>query len=335
MPIRVTCPSCHLTFRVGDHQAGRRGLCPECGEVVAVPDHELPRLDPIDEPADRRHRYADPDGPRRSPSAPPPVPRAHVSAWRSVGTGYLIQQGGAAVNFLAVLLVVTAGTVLNDPHADPNADPDVAQVVCGLSGLAAWLLGTGLLAVGRFVSARTPVRAPRPPGWISALITAAQLPAGCLVGGLAAVVGLDQQQQGNPNPAAVLLVGFGVVGWIGLLAAGEACHGFAVGSAGRVLRADGVKLFGRGLAALVIGGGFLVLLSLCVIGAVMDDQNPNGQNPAANQAEDELMIGWLVGASVLVGLYLVLDVVLLQMARAAIHRIAAPADDYRPDDDWE
>ena len=38
MPIRVTCPSCHTRFQVGDQHAGKTGSCPKCQGTIVVPD---------------------------------------------------------------------------------------------------------------------------------------------------------------------------------------------------------------------------------------------------------------------------------------------------------
>lgn len=38
MPIPVVCPGCHATFRVSDKFAGKKGPCPKCKTVIAIPD---------------------------------------------------------------------------------------------------------------------------------------------------------------------------------------------------------------------------------------------------------------------------------------------------------
>lgn len=37
MPIRVTCPSCHTRFKVGDQHAGKTGACPKCKGQIEIP----------------------------------------------------------------------------------------------------------------------------------------------------------------------------------------------------------------------------------------------------------------------------------------------------------
>jgi hypothetical protein len=38
MPIRVTCPGCHVRFNVSEKFAGREGPCPKCKVVIRIPD---------------------------------------------------------------------------------------------------------------------------------------------------------------------------------------------------------------------------------------------------------------------------------------------------------
>ena len=40
MPIRVTCPSCHTRFKVGDQHAGKTGACPKCKGQIEIPTLE-------------------------------------------------------------------------------------------------------------------------------------------------------------------------------------------------------------------------------------------------------------------------------------------------------
>ena len=82
-------------------------------------------------------------------------------------------------------------------------------------------------------------------------------------------------------------------------------------------------------------GGVLAIFSLCGLGVWADANNPNGQNAAANKAEDRLFLGWLICAGLLTGFYLMLDVVLLQKGRAAVARIADPDADEGREDRWE
>jgi hypothetical protein len=323
MPITVTCPTCQRTFRVADEYAGRRGLCPGCRAVVEVPDADFEPLAPVDEEPDYDDR---PRRPRREPQRPPSA-LDHLPAWRRVGLGYLIQQLAAALILLALALVVAAAVVLPDDPLDFDRQPTPAEVIAWAVGACAALFGVLLQLTGRFVSAPTPVRAPRAVGWLSAILTGLQFPAGCMVGCFAAVAGADQQQPGGqPDPVAAMLLGLGVFGWLVLVLAAEACHGFAVGSVGRVLRADVARALGRGLGVYVMVAGFLAIVCLCGFGAWSDANNPNGQNPAAVRQENQLALGWLVGAAVLTGLYLMLDVVLLQQAKAAIARIGEPEE---------
>lgn len=336
MPIPVTCPTCQRTFRVGDRFAGRRGLCPGCRSVVEVPGEDLEPLSAVDDEWDDGPR---PWRPRREPERRP-SPRDHLLAWRRVGLGFLIQQVAVALNLLALALTVAATVALPDDPLDFDRQASPAEVVAWAIAACAGFFGLALQLVGRFVSAPTPVRAPRAVGWFSAIMTGLQFPAGCMLGLFAAIVGADQQQQagggngGGPDPALTMLVGLGVFGWLALLAVAEACHGFAVGSVGRVLRADAVRTLGRGLGVYVLVAGFLAMVCLCGFGAWADANNPNGQNPAAVRQENQLFIGWVIGAGVLTGLYLMLDVVLLQQAKTAIARIGEADDPDPAAEDW-
>lgn len=38
MAIRVTCPSCHTRFKVGDQHAGKTGACPKCKGQIEIPE---------------------------------------------------------------------------------------------------------------------------------------------------------------------------------------------------------------------------------------------------------------------------------------------------------
>jgi hypothetical protein len=54
MAIRVTCRYCRLGFKVGEHLSGRRARCPECDELVPVPEDDdriqsRPRARPRDD----------------------------------------------------------------------------------------------------------------------------------------------------------------------------------------------------------------------------------------------------------------------------------------------
>src|SRR5436305_1522449 len=120
MPVRVSCPVCHLTFRVGDHHAGRSALCPECGALVHIPSDDLPALVPRDEPEE--------PGSRRRAARRPPSPRDHLPAWRRVSTGYLIQQIGGTLLLVALALILISALVLAPDRDDPNAEPELAQV---------------------------------------------------------------------------------------------------------------------------------------------------------------------------------------------------------------
>jgi hypothetical protein len=329
MPIRVTCPACRQTFRVAEEYAGRRGRCPHCQEPVRVPDEELPLLESLPEDQYDADDEELPRGRYREPAMRPSA-REHLPAWRRVSLGFLIQQGGAGLNLLALALVISAMTLLAEDPGDFEKEPNVGQSIASSIGALAALFGLIAQITGRFLSASTPVRAPRAIGLVSAIGTALLLPALCAVGGLAIVVGAG----GNGAAGAVVIVGLGMFGYMMLWTACEATHGFAMGSVGRVLRADGLKTFGRVMGVAVVVGGALAIFSLCGLGAWADANNPNAQNAAANKAEDRLFLGWTIGASLATGLYLMLDVVLLQKGRAAVAHIDEPDPDGDHGERW-
>jgi hypothetical protein len=326
MPICVTCPGCHRMFRVADHYAGRRGRCPDCGEVVLIRDEEPAQFDSLDD--DARDYAEDYVPPRRRPDRGR-SPADDLSAWHRVSTGYLVQQFGAGINLLALALVLAAIAVFPEEPGNAEKEPNLGEMIAASFGALAAFLGLILVCVGRFVSAGTPVRAPRALGYISAIGSAIQLPALCVVGGLAVLVAT------NPQDAATeLIAGFGVFAYLALWVATESVHCFTVGSVGRVLRADGLRTFGRLLGVAVIAAGFLVIVALCGFGIWADSTNPNGQNPAARQAEDQLILVWQVATGLIVAMYLILDVVLLQRGRSAVARIAERDQDRGAEDDW-
>ena len=329
MPIRVDCPNCRRTFRVSDEYAGRRGRCPHCEEPVRVPDDDLPFLE---SPPEEEYDADDDEWPRpRHVELAPRGPRAHLPAWRRVSLGFLIQQVGAGLNLLALALVISAMTLLAEDPGDFDQEPTVGQTIASSIGALTALFGLIAQVTGRFMSATTPVLAPRAIGLVSAIGTALLLPAVCAVGGLAIVICAG----GNGNAAAVAIVGLGMFGYLMFWTACEATHGFAMGSVGRVLRADGLRTFGRLMGVAVIVGGVLAIFSLCGLGAWADANNPNGQNVAANKAEDRLFLGWLVCAGLMTGLYLMLDVVLLQKGRAAVAGIAGRDGDEGGEGLWQ
>jgi hypothetical protein len=320
MPISLTCPECHGTFRVADYFAGQSGLCPDCGEIVQVPNDEFERAEPFDDPYSRARRHR-----RRAAESDSQMPQTHIAGWRRVALGFRLQQVAIVFNLFAMLLFALALIVFPDDPADMEGEPTVPQTVASGFGMLAGVLGLGLQAVGRFLSAATPASAPRIPGWLSAIVCAIQLPAGCGLGLFAAIVAVEQQGQA-PDEAMVMLLGLGFFAWLGLYVGGEVLHCFAMGSVGRVLRADGVKHFGRGLAIYAMLAGALAVFALCGVGIAAENENPNGQNPAAIRNENLMFLAWATGAGLLMGLYGVLDLLLLQHGRQAISRTIEESD---------
>jgi len=312
MPTSVTCPNCHRTVRVPDGFAGR-GLCPDCRGVIAIPDDDLVDFDPLpEEPYSR---------PRRQPRRPSPLD--HLPAWRRVATGFLVQQGAAVMLLVGLGLVMAATFALGDDPGNLQDEPNAAQMVTGCLGLFALFVGLAVQVVGRFISAGTPVRAPRVPGFLAAGTGIVVLLGFCLVGCVMIALAAEQDQGNEPDEATTMAAGLLFVGWLGLAAAAETCHALAVGSVGRVLRADGARLLGRGLAVGIPVASVFGFFLLCVLGILAEANNPNG---APNPPDDTLAVVCLVGLGVAIGLYLVLDWVLLHQGRAAVARVAADAD---------
>lgn len=327
MPIPVTCPTCHRTFRVPDRFAGRRGLCPDCQSIVAVPDEELVQLDAFSDEPDPLPRRRRRERPRR------PDPRDHLPAWRRVATGYLVQQAAAALLWIGLALLVLGMVALADDPGNFQNEPTTPQVVAASLGMLALFIGFAVQAIGRLISAATPVRAPRGLGILSAIASALVLLGSCLVGFLMIGVAVAQEQ-GNPDEALATLGGLSVFGWMFLVAAGETMHGFAVGAVGRVLRSNGARVMGNGLGVFV---GLVSLLSIFVFcGLAVWVGNNNPQNPDPDHAQSTALFAWMIGTGVVSALYLMLDLVLLQQGRSAVARIVAEAaDDARRDEDWD
>lgn len=321
MPMSVTCPNCHRTIRVPDGFAGR-GICPDCRSVVAMADEEPARLDPLpDDPYPAKSR------PRRRP----PTPLDHLPAWRRVSTGFLVQQAAAVLLFIGLALVTTAMLALGDDPGNLNDEPNTAQMVTGCVGLFALFLGLAVQLVGRFISAGTPVRSPRIPGFLAASTSILVLLGYCLVGCVFVAIAAEQDQGNDPDEATTL-AGLLLVGWLMMAAAGETCHALAVGSVGRVLRADGARLLGRGLAVFIPIASVFGLFLLCAIGIWTEANNANG---GANPPDDTLRVLFFGGLSAAIGLYLVVHLILLHQGRAAVTRLAADAGRAGFDDRWD
>ena len=328
MPITVTCPSCHRTFRVGDHVAGRRGLCPDCNAVVSVPELETDQLDSLPDEDDVESRPA----PRRSPHRP--SPRDHLPAWRRVSVGFLIQQLSALVLLLGLGLLVTARILLADDPGDLNAEPTTPQMVTAGVGAFALLIGFVGQAVGRIVSASTPVRAPRALGVLSAVASVIQVLGFCLIGGLVIVVTIEAEQGNAPNPGVEAMGGLCVLGWMFLVVGGESLHGFAVAGVAKVLRADGARMLGNGLGVMVAIAGLVALFFFCGLAMWVGQNNP--QNPEPDQEQTTALLIWMVGIGIAIGFYWFLDLVLLQRGRSAVAQIGPDVDDRsEPSDRWD
>lgn len=331
MPITVICPSCARTFRVSDRFARHRSLCPDCQAVVTIPD-EPELLDPV---PDDWYREAN-DRPRRRRSRlRRPDPRDHLPAWRRVSVGFLVQQGATALVLLGLVLTLLGTVLLAEDPGDWNAEPTTAQVVTACLGMLAVFVGFAAQAVGRLLSAATPVRAPRPLGYMSAIASVLAVLGCCLLGCLLGAATAEAGPGGAPDEAVATLAGLFMFAWMFLVAGGESLHGFAIGSVGRVLRADGARILGNGLGVFVGGAGLLAVFVFCGLSAWIGNNGPDAE---PNQEQTAALIGWSVAVGVLTVLYLLLDLVQLHLGRAAIARIASDADETNRDggeDRWD
>lgn len=81
MPIKVTCPKCQGVLHAPDDAGGKRGKCPTCGTVLAIPA-EAPRSVPAPAPL--------PEPAYRAPAAEPDLPRSSTPDVRksSFGGGF-------------------------------------------------------------------------------------------------------------------------------------------------------------------------------------------------------------------------------------------------------
>jgi hypothetical protein len=320
MPMSVICPTCHRTIRVPDGFAGR-GFCPDCRVGVPILDQDPFQPDRLD---DDQH-------PRR-PRHTRPTPLDHLPAWQRVATGFLVQQAAAVLLLVGLGLVVAATIALADDLGNLPDEPNPAQMVTGCLGLLALFLGLAAQAVGRFVSAGTPVRAPRIAGFLAAITSLVVLFGYCLVGLVAIAMQMEQEQGNNPGEAATMALGLMFVAWLLLAAGGETCHALLVGSVGRVLRADGARLLGRGLAVCIPIAGALGLAGFFALGVWAEANNANG---GPNPTDDAISLWCFAGLSAAISFYLLLDIVLLHQGRAAVARLAADADQTDFDDRWD
>jgi predicted Zn finger-like uncharacterized protein len=114
MSIQVECPSCHATIRVRDEHAGRRGRCPHCKAVFAVPE-PTPAAEP--EPAampapaladDDGDAYALVDAPRKAKAV-----RARAESLPGVG----VSARGVVVAAAPTSQTLTSRPILGDKFA--------------------------------------------------------------------------------------------------------------------------------------------------------------------------------------------------------------------------
>ena len=105
--MQITCSNCQSKIRVPDSAAGKKGKCPKCGTIIAIPAADAPTEElPAGSPFD----FGD------EPAAPPPAlgPRR---AGRHAGVGPLLDGSGRAAPAKRPL----AWTVLKPGPSPPTA----------------------------------------------------------------------------------------------------------------------------------------------------------------------------------------------------------------------
>jgi hypothetical protein len=244
-----------------------------------------------------------------------------------VSAGFLVQQVAAVVLLFALALLLAGAVLLADDPGDLRAEPNDTQAAAAGIGLVVLFTGFVTQVIGRLVAASTPVRAPRALGILAAVGSVLQLLGACLVGFFFGALEVEAQNGNPPDPALEALAGLCLFGWMFVVAAGESVHGFAVGSVGRVLRADGARVMGNGLGVLAAVAGLLAIFVFCGLSFWIGNNNP--QNPEPDQEQAAAVLAWAIGVGVLMGLYWGLDIVLLQLGRSAIARTAAEDADER------
>jgi hypothetical protein len=227
MPINVTCSGCEYHFLVGDEFAGRPGRCPECGNIIHVPDADehpaqsepepephpfhAPHLDhPLEEFQLQSRRERD-EGDRYQPDhhddrryRPRELtfdPHARAAKWQSVSHG--LRNLMVAVSLLAVREMVGSAFLFVDGvrPAQPNdfGPRDQAMVI---GTILIWTICLVLWVWGRVSCARVPYVPARRLALPAAIIA--------VMTGLSGVLGLILFTIG------VLLVGQGNLNGLGI-----------------------------------------------------------------------------------------------------------------------
>jgi hypothetical protein len=132
MSISVTCRYCRLGFKVGDHLGGRRTRCPECDELVSVPEDDYY----VRSGSRRPSRYDDDDDyPRRRTAESSdddflPRKKKKRRKQKSAAPVFLVLGGLLLVAAIGVVVVVVVKKVPNEskgkgdgPRVSRNADP--------------------------------------------------------------------------------------------------------------------------------------------------------------------------------------------------------------------
>ena len=146
MAIHIQCPSCEFSFKIRDDLAGRKGKCPQCGEVFQAPADAQEAKSKMREPprVAKSRAKPPPPPPQATPAAPPgsipvgdlpsgSVPGKSVSGKVAVGKAVVVSAEGEGSGIAKGVRVagVPTGTAVT---------PETVSALCEA-------LGDGLLVV--------------------------------------------------------------------------------------------------------------------------------------------------------------------------------------------
>lgn len=288
MPINVTCPGCDYHFLVGDEFAGQPGRCPECGNVINVPDPHAEQADPeihhephpephpfqtphVDEPLEefplRSYRRQDDryesglredfdDRPRDrtlAPREPAFDPLARAANWQRVhkGLGYI--QIAVVLYFLSQLLQTGFFLVHGVENNNPNAMPDSGEIAVGLGGLVFILFAAAFWMLGRFAMIKSPYVPSR--GWARVSFYMVLGVLGSIAGFCCLFTGGLMIAAGGPNPGALGLIMLSLLALIlamVLVAGAELCGLMSLAKVGDGLHAASAATWARMSALLLV-----------------------------------------------------------------------------------
>jgi len=194
MAIPVQCPACGKTLNVKDEMAGKRGKCPQCGNIIEVPrPGAIPQA-----PAPPAPEAPQPSPP---PPSPPAAPAAAAYAAPTAATGYKPQS-------TAFLLSMFLGGFGVDRFYLGYTGLGIAKLLTG-GGCGIWsIVDFVLTGMGKMKDAQgRPLQEPPPVGTPTKSRTVTFILA-WLLGGL----GIDRFYLGYTGLGIVKLLTFGGCG---------------------------------------------------------------------------------------------------------------------------